>query len=803
VRLQIIEGFGMFLSKNKFQALFFAVIFLISGFLSGCLTLDRSLEKTKVALNDSLTKAKGKLKYSLNKLEAKFDRQYAVRQYNARNYEEAEYYFKQFLVAKPGDQQALKFLAWSQFFQARYDKALHSFQRAKSLFPKDPQVYIGLGWSYLALKDNEMALKKFNRAMFYKADPYLVYKGKGFAYLKLLDLKNARKEFGEIYAPEDIDAISKKWKNVPINSYAEYDISSIVKQDTRKTFTLEQEQPRYRGAMLAFQPFEPSAKVDEAWRILRYGNLKKALKTFEGLYKEGELDSANGLAWSYIQNGRFLEAEELFKKILERFRKFPGAEDGMATVKRIKKDKAAYADYYFNLDKLAIAKNKFKYLKGKYPDWEYPYLNLGVIEIRNDRHFEAEPHFRKALEINPNYKPAQLGINEIYKKTAPLLLKGNEELSKGNFIEASRNFMDYIDSKDNGPQSSHSLAEAYNGFGWSYYGKKQYELAIRKFKVAIDHDRFQFDAALGLGLSFYNLNNYGKAAEYLELADSIKPNRKNIRYKLDWSVLQSFNLKEAKEIFIENIKRDPLRASSYMGLGWIYYTVNKPDLAVEFFVKAITLDPDFALTEEFSRVLDLERFGWQVYNEFGWAYYRQGRFDKANYIFQVALNRKPDSSETFKGLGFTAFKLKDYNKSILYLKQSVVLNKNPKTFEELVKGNTAIAPYKNATNAQTKLGWSYFHLGQYNRAISEFNRELQNNPDWTSLYEGLGWSYLKLKKLAESRAAFSKAIRLQPLNNSAHVGLNQSKQIAIKEKLKRKEEGKKLSGGLIMDSRSF
>ncbi len=240
-----------------------------------------------------------------------------------------------------------------------------------------------------------------------------------------------------------------------------------------------------------------------------------------------------------------------------------------------------------------------------------------------------------------------------------------------------------------------------------------------------------------------------------------------------------------------------------MGLGWIYYTVNKPDLAVEYFVKAITLDPDFALTEEFSKVLDLERFGWQVYNQFGWAYYRQDRYDKANYIFQVALNRKPDSSETFKGLGFTNYKLKDYNKAILYLKQSTVLNKELKTVDELAKDNSAIAPYNYETSAQTKLGWSYFHLGQYNQAISIFNEELEKRPNWTSIYEGLGWSYLKLKRLAQSRAAFSKAIRLQPLNNSAHYGLNQAKQLAIREKLKRKEVGKKLSGGQILNSQSL
>ena len=774
-------------------------LFLAAGAISGCSALNQSLEKSKVVLEDSLHKTKSQLKYRINSLEAKLDRRYALRQYNAQNYEEAEYYFKQFLVAQPGDSQALKFLAWSQFFQARYDKAVTSFQRANSLFPKDPQNYLGMGWSYLALKNYETALEKFERAEIYDGDPHMVHKGKGFVYLKLLDTENVLKELSEIYAPEDIDTISKKWKTIPVKAFEEYDIQSIVKQDTRKFFTLEAEHPRYRSSLTAFQPLETLTDFDEAWRILRFGNLKKALKTFEGLYDADRLDSVNGLAWSYIQNGRFLEAEEMFKTVLERFKGFQGAVDGIESVKRIKKDKAAYADYYLNLDKLVIAKNKFKKLKRQYPDWAYPYLNLAIIDIKNDLYPDAENHFRKALEIDPNYKAAQLGINEIYKITSPLLLKGNQELSRGNFKAASQYFMDYIDDPKGKYQSSHSIAEAYNGFGWSFYGKKQYEIAIRKFKIAIEHDKFQYDAALGLGLSNYNLRNYKKAAEFLELADSIKPNQKDIRYKLDWAILQSFNLKEAKEIFQENIVKDPLRASSFMGLGWINYQKANPDLAVEYFVKAITLEPDLALTQEFSKVLDLERFGWQVYNEFGWAYYRQGRYEKSRYLFQVALKRKPDSSETFKGLGFSSYKLKNYNKSVLYLKQSMTLNKDLKTVGELIKDNSAIAPYENETNAQTKLGWSYYYLGQYNRAIAEFNSELENRPNWTSIHEGLGWSYLKLKKLAQSRGAFTKAIRLQPLNNSAHVGLNQAKQLAIREKLKRKETGKRFSRGKIIN----
>ena len=47
-----------------------------------------------------------------------------------------------------------------------------------------------------------------------------------------------------------------------------------------------------------------------------------------------------------------------------------------------------------------------------------------------------------------------------------------------------------------------------------------------------------------------------------------------------------------------------------MGLGWLHYKNKNPDLGVEYFLKAISLDPKFALTEEFRNLLKKERFGW-------------------------------------------------------------------------------------------------------------------------------------------------------------------------------------------------
>ena len=40
-----------------------------------------------------------------------------------------------------------------------------------------------------------------------------------------------------------------------------------------------------------------------------------------------------------------------------------------------------------------------------------------------------------------------------------------------------------------------------------------------------------------------------------------------------------------------------------MGLGWLNYKDMNEDLAIEYFLKAISLDPSFALTDEFFKLI--------------------------------------------------------------------------------------------------------------------------------------------------------------------------------------------------------
>ena len=223
-----------------------------------------------------------------------------------------------------------------------------------------------------------------------------------------------------------------------------------------------------------------------------------------------------------------------------------------------------------------------------------------------------------------------------------------------------------------------------------------------------------------------------------------------------------------------------------MALGWVHYHDRNPDLAIEYFLKAISLDPDFAMTEKFIELLSKERFGWQVYNSLGWSYYQNGRNSKAMQMFKTSMQIQPNRSEALKGMGYIYFHLGRFSEAKKMFEQCLALNPTPNPVFELITGNNAIAPFKLQTTARTKLGRIHFIGGESAKAISQYMEELKQQPDQPDAYSGLGWAYLEQNRALEARAAFTMAIRLEPLNNSPKKGLRQAKQAIAEERLGRK-----------------
>ena len=744
----------------------------------------KALKKTIQATKNSIVSITQKSPITRNDKDQDF--QFAQNQFNRQDFAAAEFYLKKSLANRPGDLRALNLLPWTYFFQKRYDKAVIAFGQAHTFDKKNTTSLIGMGWCYFSLKEYEKALERFDRVEILMPDSYEVHKGRAFVYLEQKREDLAKQELIQIFDDNKVENIITMWNQwLYENPDAIWQIVPSAAEST-SIFTLPDEYPRYRSILLGLPTKQETSELETAWEAYHQRKYIKAMNLFETLSinKNPDLDSVNGLAWSLLKAKKINQSEEVFKEILELYPKFIGAIKGITKIREIKKQQASYAQYYLDLGKYSLAKEKLDELLFKYKNWAHPYNQHGKISLARQEYDLAKTYFLEALEKEPNNPVALNGLDQILKAVNKHLYKADEALKKGDYKTAALIYYDYVQEDVDWPSEKFHIAHAYNGLGWSQYKKKQYSYAIQKFTKSVRHEDYKIDASKGLGLSLYALNEFRDAIPYLETALSHDPGNKELAYKLDWAILQSENPQNAKSYFEKILKEHPLLASPYMALGWVHYKNRNPDLAIEYFLKAISLDPDFALTQNFVELIAKERFGWQVYNSLGWTYFQNGKINKSMAMFKKSLKLQPHRSEARKGLGYINYQLGNLQEAQQMFKQCLALNPIPKPVFELITGKNAIAPFKLQTTPLTKLGRIHLINGNSQKAIVQFMNELKMRSDQPDAYDGLGWAYLAQKRELEARAAFKMAIRLEPLNNSAKKGLRKAKEALIKKSLR-------------------
>lgn len=719
-------------------------------------------------------------------LDRDIDLQFAKHQFNRREYAVSEFYLKKTLVNQPENREAIQLLPWAYFFQKRFDKALASFKQAHTLHKKDPTPLLGMGWSYFSLKEYQKALDSFERAERFTPHSYEIHKGKAFIHLELRQAQLAREELGKILSPNKVNELLEKW------TATNYDDTAVrweivpSNPESSSIFTLPVEYPRYRSLLLGM-PSEDVEALDSAWESYYQGKYAKAADLFSSLARSNSpnLDAVNGLAWSLLQAKQINKSEKTFKEIQELYPQFIGAFKGLREIEEIKKRQAVYVQNYIDIGKYQLAENKLDDLLDQYNDWAHLYNQYGKILLARKDYEKARKYFLDAQNFSPNDSSSKIGLEQVLMALDKQLYKADQAFKKGDYKLATLIYHDYLGLEE-WPSPHFNLAHAYNGLGWSQFYKKQYEYAIEKFLKSIEHEDFKASSAKGLGLSLFAIKNYQDAIPYLKMALQYDPKNKDLGYKLDWSILRSESLSFSQKYFEDILKDHPLRASPYMALGWIHYNWRNPDLGIEYFLKAISLDPDFAMTPEFLALLEKERFGWQVYNSLGWTYYQNNLNDQAMKMFKHSLKIQPNRSESRKGMGYIYFRLGKFDSAITMLEQCLALNPDPNPVFERVTGSNAISPFLMQTTARSKLGRARFIKDNVLEAINIYNEEIIRNPSQPDAYDGLGWAYLKQGRKLEARTAFMTAIRLEPLNNSAQKGLMQVKHAIAEESLKAK-----------------
>jgi tetratricopeptide (TPR) repeat protein len=230
---------------------------------------------------------------------------------------------------------------------------------------------------------------------------------------------------------------------------------------------------------------------------------------------------------------------------------------------------------------------------------------------------------------------------------------------KGNYDKAEEYLQKAIAKNDKDGQNWNNLA-------WIYLNKEQYSKMLDAFEKAIKY-RSGFDAwdQIGLGLAYYNMQQYDLAEEHFLKVLSIENKGKSHIYaklRLGFVYYKKGNIKESERYFEDCINSYTDKHVTYQEIGRFYNNIGELDQAEKYLKKSIESDNKYAE-------------GW---NRLGWVYWKKEEYSKMRDAFEKAVQFRENKEATNDKIGLaTAFyHMGDFNQAEELFKQVFSLVKN-------------------------------------------------------------------------------------------------------------------------------
>jgi eukaryotic-like serine/threonine-protein kinase len=345
------------------------------------------------------------------------------------------------------------------------------------------------------------------------------------------------------------------------------------------------------------------------------------------------------------------------------------------------------------------------YLRGS----DYVYRSSDERDVRI-----AEQMFQRAVELDPKFAAAYAklaGIHadlywEFYDHSKERLAKSKEAAEKAVQLDPN-------------------LPESHGAMGWYYYhGLRDYDNAIREFKIALQSQPNDVLLLLGIASVYRRQGQFEEAAANFMKASEVDPRSGNL-------------LDEA---------------------GNTYNLMRRYAEAEQCFDRAINLSPDLADAYADKALMFL---------------LSQGNTAKAREVFNDAAQRKVGEENPyiirFSLLTFSSSgQYKEALNYLEHLKAGVISSQNYYIPKELVYA--CLYGY---------MGDAKKERASYEAARNILERDLQSHPDDTRIMSALGVAYAGLRRKEDAVKLGKRAVELLPVTREALIGTNRLEDLAL------------------------
>jgi tetratricopeptide (TPR) repeat protein len=144
------------------------------------------------------------------------------------------------------------------------------------------------------------------------------------------------------------------------------------------------------------------------------------------------------------------------------------------------------------------------------------------------------------------------------------------------------------------------------------------------------------------------------------------------------------------------------------------------------------------------RGLEKNQHDVDIHFQLGALYDKMGDYDKMVAEMKEVLRLNPDYADALNYLGYS------YSDRGIHLEEAL----------KLIQKAMELKP--NMGYITDSLGWIYYKLGDYERAVIELEKANQLTPDDSTITEHLADGYLKLSRVEKAIEFYEKALRLDP-----------------------------------------
>ena len=203
------------------------------------------------------------------------------------------------------------------------------------------------------------------------------------------------------------------------------------------------------------------------------------------------------------------------------------------------------------------------------PDYVHVNNNLGTVLARRGQIDEAIVHYRKALEVNPNYAYAH------YNLGLALARRGQVDEAIAHFRRALEILPDDMD--------------AHYHLGLTLARRGQVDEAIAHFRKALDIMPDYAEAHYDLGIALANRGEVNEAVAQFRRALEVKPDYADAHYRLGLTLAHRGEIDEAMAHFRKALEIKPDHAEAHCNLGNALAVCGKRDEAIEHYHQALGL----------------------------------------------------------------------------------------------------------------------------------------------------------------------------------------------------------------------